>query len=170
MKDFLERVRYKTIILEEDERGRAAGQVGIEWLRISVQFLYQAWVELDSRDEMDRALDLHRKHLGSRFCPFVDIFYYYHSLCSFHRSLLVIIVAFLGTSRCLRPIPATWSVLGASSEQVVLEGEEEVTGAATGTTGGAGLSKLWPLVIVHGFQVAGLCCETQWAAVPCQRA
>ena len=27
MKDFLERVRYKTIILEEDERGRAAGQV-----------------------------------------------------------------------------------------------------------------------------------------------
>ena len=36
MKDFLERVRYKTIILEEDERGRAAGQVGIEWLRISV--------------------------------------------------------------------------------------------------------------------------------------
>ena len=34
---------------------------------------YQAWVELDSRDEMDRALDLHRKHLGSRFDPFVDI-------------------------------------------------------------------------------------------------
>ena len=29
--------------------------------------LWQAWVELDSRDEMDRALDLHRKHLGSRF-------------------------------------------------------------------------------------------------------
>ena len=27
VKDFLERVRYKTIILEEDERGRAAGQV-----------------------------------------------------------------------------------------------------------------------------------------------
>jgi len=52
VKDFLERVRYKTIILEEDERGRAAGQ---------------AWVELDSRDEMDRALDLHRKHLGSRY-------------------------------------------------------------------------------------------------------
>ena len=27
MKEFLERVRYKTIVLEEDERGRAAGQV-----------------------------------------------------------------------------------------------------------------------------------------------
>ena len=30
MKDFLERVRYKTIILEEDERGRAAGQVELK--------------------------------------------------------------------------------------------------------------------------------------------
>merc|ERR1712210_208484 len=46
VKDFLERVRYKTIILEEDERGRAAGQ---------------------ALDELDRALDLHRKHLGSRY-------------------------------------------------------------------------------------------------------
>ena len=27
VKEFLERVRYKTIVLEEDERGRAAGQV-----------------------------------------------------------------------------------------------------------------------------------------------
>ena len=104
---------------------------------------YQAWVELDSRDEMDRALDLHRKHLGSRFCPFLDIFDHYHSLCFFPSISIgdLIIVAFLGTLRCLRPIPATWSVLGVSSEQVVPEeGEEEVTGAATGTTGGAGSS------------------------------
>jgi len=52
VKEFLERVRYKTIVLEEDERGRAAGQ---------------AWVELESREEMERALDMHRKHLGSRY-------------------------------------------------------------------------------------------------------
>ena len=32
MKDFLERVRYKTIVLEEDERGRAAGQVFVKSL------------------------------------------------------------------------------------------------------------------------------------------
>ena len=31
MKEFLERVRYKTIVLEEDERGRAAGQ-GVEMI------------------------------------------------------------------------------------------------------------------------------------------
>ena len=31
-----------------------------------LNYLWQAWVELDSRDEMERALDLHRKHLGSR--------------------------------------------------------------------------------------------------------
>ena len=48
----------------------------------------------------------------------------------------------------MRPIPATWSVLDASLEQEALEGEEEEgTGAATGTTGVAGLSKLQPLVI-----------------------
>ena len=141
MKDFLERVRYKTIILEEDERGRAAGQVRMMFEDIGM-FFWQAWVELDSRDEMDRALDLHRKHLGSRFCPFLDIFDHYHSLCFFPSISTgdLIIVAFLGTLRCLRPIPATWNVLGASSEQAVLEGEEEVTGAATGTTGGAGSS------------------------------
>lgn len=70
MKDFLERVRYKTIILEEDERGRAAGQVRIELMQRFQPFAFfywQCWVELESRDEMERALDLHRKHLGSRF-------------------------------------------------------------------------------------------------------
>ena len=35
MKEFLERVRYKTIVLEEDERGRAAGQ-GIEMIVMKV--------------------------------------------------------------------------------------------------------------------------------------
>ena len=39
MKDFLERVRYKTIILEEDERGRAAGQVRIMLEDIDMYFV-----------------------------------------------------------------------------------------------------------------------------------
>lgn len=39
MKDFLERVRYKTIILEEDERGRAAGQVRMMFEDIGMFFV-----------------------------------------------------------------------------------------------------------------------------------
>ena len=114
--------------------------------------------------------------LDPGFGPFVDILIaiiiYALSNNLFVFNCCISSLDILGTSRCLRPIPATWSVLGASLEQVVLEGEEEVTGAEIGTTGGAGSSKLWSLVIVHGhgFQVAGLCCETQWATVPCQRA
>ena len=58
----------------------------------------------------------------------------------------------------------------ASSEQEALEEEEEEgTGAATGTTGAAGLSKLQS-INMDGFQVAGLRGETEWAAIPRQRA
>ena len=84
----------------------------------------------------------------------------------------VSIPAFPGTLRCLRPTPATWSVPDASSEQEALEEEEEEgTGAATGTTGAAGLSKLQSLLInLDGSQVEGLRGETEWAAIPRQRA
>lgn len=52
IRDFLERVRYRSIIISEDERGRASGD---------------AWVELESREDLERTMDLNRKNMGARY-------------------------------------------------------------------------------------------------------
>ena len=56
--------------------------------------ILQAWVELESAAELERALDLHKKHLGNRLATL-------YSHCSYSWPAP-------GISRCLRQALATW--------------------------------------------------------------